>query len=183
LEALLSTGRRNKLTGQVAEHLVCAELGRRDLIATPFSGNVPTFDVIAADEFCRVVPIQVKASRSVSWRTDARDWMDLELEPKTGIQRYRGPRRLADADLIYVCVVLHAPKEGVRDRFFVLTKADVQTACIQSYSDWMNPHAWRRPKNQASFDCRYSVSQIERFENNWDLIRTRLAVGDRRVAS
>lgn len=40
----MATGRQNKLTGQLAEHLVCAELGRRGLIATPFSGNVPTFD-------------------------------------------------------------------------------------------------------------------------------------------
>jgi hypothetical protein len=51
-EAGMSRGRRNKLVGQVAE------LGRRGLIATGFAGNVPTFDVIAADEMCRTVPIQ-----------------------------------------------------------------------------------------------------------------------------
>lgn len=59
----MATGRANKLTGQIAEHLVCAERGRRDVIATPFSGNVPKFDVIAADDHCRPLPIQVKATR------------------------------------------------------------------------------------------------------------------------
>jgi hypothetical protein len=54
----MSTGRLNKLAGQIGEYLVCAELGRRGLIATPFAGNVPTFDVLATDESCRTVPIQ-----------------------------------------------------------------------------------------------------------------------------
>jgi len=57
----MSKGLSNKLAGQIGEYLVCAELGRRGLIATPFSGNVPTFDVLATDEQCLTVPIQVKA--------------------------------------------------------------------------------------------------------------------------
>lgn len=36
-------GLRNKLAGQVGEYLVCAEFGRRGLIATSFTGNVPDF--------------------------------------------------------------------------------------------------------------------------------------------
>ena len=59
----MSTGRNNKLAGQIGEFLVCAELGKRGLIATPFSGNVPAFDILAADDLCNTVPIQVKASR------------------------------------------------------------------------------------------------------------------------
>jgi hypothetical protein len=47
------------LTGQIGEYLVCAELGRCDLIATPFSGNVPSFDVLATDKSFRTVLIQV----------------------------------------------------------------------------------------------------------------------------
>ena len=61
----MSKGRDNRLAGQIGEYLVCAELGKRGLIATPFSGNVPAFDVLAADDLCRTVPIQVKASRRV----------------------------------------------------------------------------------------------------------------------
>ena len=87
-------GRNNKLTGQVGEFLVCAELGRRGLIATPFAGNVPAFDILAADELCRTVPIQVKASNSDNWPADARHWMDIEFDKDTKRQNYRGPTKI-----------------------------------------------------------------------------------------
>jgi hypothetical protein len=87
----MSTGRNNKLAGQIGEHLVCAELGRRGLIATPFSGNVPAFDILAADDLCRTVPIQVKASRSDTWPSNAQDWMDISFDPATKTQKNLGP--------------------------------------------------------------------------------------------
>ena len=77
-----SSGRNNNLMRQIGEHLVCAELGRRGITATPFSGNVPTFDVLATNAKCCTVPIQVKASSSNNWRTDTRTWMNLNLDPE-----------------------------------------------------------------------------------------------------
>ena len=85
----MSSGRLNKLAGQIGEYLVCAELGRRGLIATPFAGNVPTFDVLATDELCRTAPIEVKASRGDSWPTRADRWMNIRLNDKK--QVYSGP--------------------------------------------------------------------------------------------
>lgn len=171
----MSSGRRNQLTGQIAEHLGCAELGRRDLIATPFSGNAPAFDVIAADSRCRTAPIQVKATRGDSWPTDARLWMHLEFDAATGAQVYHGPMSIDNPELIYVCVALHVADPRGLDRFFVLTKADVQSACIESYVEWMAPRGWKRPRNPSSFDCRFAADQLARFEDNWTLIRDRLA--------
>lgn len=81
----MSTGRSNRLAGQIGEFLVCAELGRIGLIACPFAGNVPTFDVLATDEQCRTVPIQVKATRGDNWPSDARRWMILDLDPDSGV--------------------------------------------------------------------------------------------------
>jgi hypothetical protein len=45
----MAAGLNSKLTGQICEHLVTAELGlgRRGIIATPFSGNVPDIDILA----------------------------------------------------------------------------------------------------------------------------------------
>jgi hypothetical protein len=166
----MASGLSNKLAGQIGEYLVCAELGRRDLIATPFSGNVPTFDVLATDELCRTVPIQVKASRGNQWPTDARHWMKLELE--NGIQNYTGPSKLQNPELIYVCVAIGKP--GVRDRFFILAKADLQKVCVANYTGWMTTKNWRRPRNPASYDCRYDASNLAAFEDNWDLITNRL---------
>ncbi len=143
-------------------------------MATPFSGNVPLFDIVAVDADGRTLALQVKATRGDNWPTDARTWMDLDLDPGTGVQNYRGPRVLANPGLIWVCVAL-APSDDARDRFFVLTLADVQRACIASYCDWMEPHGWRRPRTQTSFDCRFSVAHIQGFENNWDLVRRALA--------
>ena len=174
----MATGRQNKLTGQVAEHLVCAELGRRGYIATPFAGNVPTFDIVAVDAACRAVPVQVKATRGNNWPTDARHWMHLDLDSDTGVQQYGGPRPLDAPELIYVLVVLRAPGDSRRDQFYILTKADVQVACVAAYTAWMEPKGWRRPRNQSSYECRYSIEHISQFENNWDLITRRLTPGD-----
>jgi hypothetical protein len=160
----VSRGRSNKLAGQIGEYLVCAELGRRGLIATPFSGNVPSFDVLATDEACRTVPIQVKASRGTSWPSDARDWMELELDTETGLQHCRGPVEIRNPDLIYVCVAI-APV-GERDRFFILTRSDLQRVCIAGYTRFMERQGWKRPRNAASYDCRYRLASIEPFEDN-----------------
>lgn len=168
----MSTGRSNKLTGQIGEYLVCAELGRRGLIATPFAGNVPTFDVLATDEQCRTVPIQVKCSKSETFPSDARNWMQIEYDPETGRQNYRCPLRIENADLIYVCVAIAAP--GSRDRFFILKKSDLQQVCIEAYSRWMVPKDWKRPRNPASFDNRYGIDGLQEFEDNWQLISERL---------
>ena len=66
-EGEMATGRSNKLVGQTGEYLVAAELSRRGLIATTFTGNVPHYDIIASNEFGMHVSVQVKASRGASW--------------------------------------------------------------------------------------------------------------------
>src|SRR3546814_7847659 len=63
----MATGKANKLTGQVGEHLVSAVLGTRGFYASPYSGNVPGFDVTAVEsETLKSFPVQVKTSRSGS---------------------------------------------------------------------------------------------------------------------
>ena len=64
----MAKGRSNKFVGQTNEYLVAAELSRRGLIATTFTGNVPPYDIIASDESGRHVSVQVKASRGTSWQ-------------------------------------------------------------------------------------------------------------------
>ncbi|MCW3100203.1 MAG: hypothetical protein JWL77_5821 [Chthonomonadaceae bacterium] len=177
----MASGRSNNLMRQVGEHLVCAELGRRGFTATPFSGNVPTFDVLATDDQCRTVPIQVKASIQVkgpsssNWRADARHWMNLQFDPQTGIQHYKGPSDIDNPDLIFVCVsVAPADSENGKDRFFILTKSDLQLACIQHYEGWMIPHGWKRPKKPECYECRYGIKEIGIHEDKWHLIQERL---------
>ena len=168
----MATGRGNTLTGQLAEHLVCAELARRGLISTTFAHNVPAFDVLAADERCRTVPIQVKATRSDSWRREASHWMKIRFDEAAKTQTFDGETELATPDLIWVCVAVAKP--GGRDRFFILREQDVQQACITNYCGYLNRKDGRRPVNWRSLDCWWEIANIERFENNWDLIVQRL---------
>ena len=169
-------GRSNTLACQVGEYLVCAELARRDVIATPFSHNVPKFDVLATDEFCRTVPIQVKASRGKKWQGDARHWMQIHYDDRWKKQIYSGPKKLETPDLIWVCVAIAAP--GDRDRFFVLTEADLQGVCERLYRCMLERIAGKRPVNPESYDLRYSVEDLTEFEDNWSLITERLAAAE-----
>ncbi len=60
------SGRATKLTGQVGEYLVAAELARRGLIATTFTGNVPHYDIIASDERGRHVGLIERPNASLT---------------------------------------------------------------------------------------------------------------------
>ncbi len=165
----MATGRDNKLTGQVGEFLACAELGKRGLIATPFAGNVPAFDVIVADQECRTCPIQVKASAGDSWRFSASHWIDISVDPVTGQQKWT---RLLDVDLPTLIYVLVSINNGGRDRFFVLTRQQLQVVCMASYCAWMDPRGWIRPRNASSFDNRVSIRSVFPFEDRWDIVRS-----------
>jgi hypothetical protein len=166
----MSSGYRNNLAKQIAEHLVCAELGRHDLLATPFSGNVPKYDVLVADDSGRALPIQVKASRRTNWQENARDWMDLEYDAQTKSQRYLGRKTLPNPDLVYVLVALAPSDSSNHDRFFVMTMADLQDCCVRHYKVDMDMRGWRRPKKPDSFHISYEIGEIEDFEDNWALI-------------
>lgn len=168
-----SKGRSNKLACQIGEFLVCAELGRRGLIATPFAGNVPAFDILVADRACNTVPIQVKATRGDNWRTDARIWMEIELDRATGTQIFLSHREIENRDLIYVHVVI-AQVDGDKDQFFILNKEQLQRVIIDQHKAWMDTKGWRRPKNPASFECRYTTKHLEPYQDNWNLIIRKL---------
>jgi hypothetical protein len=174
----MSRGRNNSLAKQIGEHLVCAELGRRGVIATPFSGNVPSFDILAADGECRTVPIQVKASTCTNWPSDARMWMRLSLNETTKIQTFLGAAEIENPELVYVHVAIAPLQSGSKDRFFVLTKLQLREVCIKRYSQWMGTIGWRRPRKHDCFECRYQIEDLEAYENNWKLIKHRLETSD-----
>ena len=169
----MASGLSNKLAGQIGEYLVCAELGRRGLIATTFTGNVPEYDLLVCDDLLRTVPIQVKTTRGNNWPSRADLWLDLEIDDKSRKQINHGPRTISNPDLIFVCVALG--KERSADRFFICRKQDIQAACIASYTRWMDPKGWIRPRNYKSLDNRYLVEDMEQFEDKWELIEEQLA--------
>ena len=164
------------LTSRLAEHLVCAELARRKLIATTFTHNVPKFDVLVADEDCRTVPLQIKATTSESWRTSADIWVNITLNNANETQVIGSDKSLMTPELIWVCVAVAAP-EG-RDRYFILTARDVQKICIANHRQLLEKCSGHRPKNWKSLDCWWDTADLKSFENNWDLIVQRLKSGN-----
>jgi hypothetical protein len=167
---MMRKGLKNKLAGQIGEYLVCAELGRRGLIATSFTGNVPEFDLIVANDTLTTIPIQVKSSRGDSWRTRINLWIDIEIDHENKQQIDRGDAEVSNPDLIYVCVCLSEVDSCDKDRFFILQKRDLQTICARNHREWMNGHDWKRPRNYQSMDGRYYVENLVPFENNWELV-------------
>ena len=168
----MATGLSNKLVGQTGEYLVCAELGRRGLIATSFTGNVPEYDLLVCDDSLRTLPIQVKTTSATSWPSDASKWLEIEIDDEEKKQINHGPKEIEYPDLVYVCVALGNSQS--EDRFFICLKSDIQDSCIAAYRRFMDPKDWKRPRNYKSLDNRYEVTDLERFENNWELIRERL---------
>lgn len=170
----MSKGLSNQLAGQVGEFLVCAELGRRGLIATSFTGNVPEFDLIVADGSLKTLPVQVKTSRGHSWPTTASRWLDVTIDEKEQKQIDQGDSVIPHPNLIYVCVLLAASESAHTDRYFILLKRDLQIICARNYRAWMSKHNWKRPKNFRSLDNRYYVADLEPFEDNWALFEQQL---------
>ncbi len=166
----VSKGLNSKLAGQIGEFLVCAELGKRGLIATCFTGNVPEFDLIVADQDLNTVPIQVKSSRSGNWPTKANLWLDIKVNHESKQQIDNGDSQITNPDLIYACVYLAKAESTDNDRYFILTKSDLQKICSENYRKWMNTIDWKRPKNYESLDNRYHLEDLEPFENNWSLV-------------
>ena len=170
----MKKGLHNKLAGQIGEYLVCAELGRRGYIATSFTGNVPEFDLIVANDHLKTIPIQVKTSRSDNWPSRSNLWIDIEIDEKNKKQIDLGDLEISNPNLIFVCVALAAPDDSARDRFFILKKSDLQTICSNNYRHWMNTISWQRPRNYKSLDNRYSVDDLLKYEKNWQLIEAAL---------
>jgi hypothetical protein len=107
-------GLSNQLTRQVGEHLVASKLGRMGYIAAPFAGNVPLFDILAANERGFSIPIQVKAiNEGSSWQYQADTFLKIDLVGKT--QVLRGKKSLLNPNLICIYVLLHPDERRVLD--------------------------------------------------------------------
>ena len=155
----MQTGLSNQLTRQVGEHLVAAKLGRMGYVASPFAGNVPLFDILAADARGFSIPIQVKAINGPSWQYSADTFLNIELVED--FQHVRGKKSLPNPDLICIYIFLQ-PDE--RDEFYIFRLRDLQERTFGLYQ------SRKRPKNPKSTHCAVWPKHLEEFRDNWGLI-------------
>lgn len=161
----MATGLSTQLTRQIGEHLVAARLGRMGYIAAPFAGNVPLFDLVAADEGGFTIPIQVKAINGFSWQYKADAFLEIEIID--GFQHVRGKKQLLNPALVCVYILL-APEER-EDEFFIFSLRDLQEHTFSVYK------SRKRPKNPTSTHCAVWPKDLTLFRNNWDLVQQSFA--------
>jgi hypothetical protein len=145
--------------------LVASKLGRMGLIAAPFAGNVPLFDLLAADESGISIPIQVKAVNGPSWQYSADTF--LEIKHVKGKQFFHGKKLLLNPDLICIYIFLHEEEQS--DEFFIFRLRDLQEITLKNYFGHSKSRV--RPKNPTTTHCALYPKDIEKFRNKWDLIK------------
>ncbi len=160
-----TTGREMQLTRQIGEHLVAAELGRRGYVATPFSGNIPMFDLLVADFQGRAVPIQVKAINGPSWQFNVDKFLTVEIVDNE--QFVRGKIELPNHHLLCIFVFI---REAGKDEFYIFRLGDLQDHFAGSYK------GGRRPRNPMSMHCAIWPKDLEKYRDNWGLIESSLSL-------
>jgi hypothetical protein len=166
----MATGRSNKLVGQTGEYLVAAELSRRGLIATTFTGNVPHYDIIASDESGRHVSVQVKSASGSSWQLgDITRFCEISFEGKRQIvgNKIRCPvRRL-------VVVLVKIEGDG-RDRFYILTWNKLRDLMVNQRVKFLQKHGGIRPKNWKSLHSAIFEKELQRYLDKWETVEQNL---------
>ena len=163
----MATGRSMQLTKQIGEYLVSAELCRRGLIATTFTGNVPGFDVLVTDEYFKTLPIQVKTIRGGSWQFDAKKFMEISMFGDK--QEIKGKTKLLDPNLIYVFVRLRGKKRN-EDEFYICREKDVQDIAFREYTEWLATYHGVRPNKPESTHCSVKSEYLKNYRDKWETI-------------
>lgn len=155
----MKQGYSTQLTRQIGEHLVVAKLGRMGIVATPFAGNVPDYDILASDLSGHSMPIQVKAINGPSWQFKVTTFLEIEFDGEKQI--VRGKKAVPNPGLVYVFVLLRPDEQ---DGFFVLTMADLQDRFLAHYKGGV------RPRNPKSTHCAIWPKELAKYRDNWKLI-------------
>ncbi len=164
----MASGLGTQLTGKVGEHLVTAELARRGILATPFSGSVPGIDILAYANHV-AAPIQVKAidlEHGDSWQFDVRRF--LQIEKTDTEQIIHGTNQDLDRELICIFVAL---KGGLGDAEFYICKY----GWLQDY--FLDHYKGRKvPQNIDSFHCAIWKKDMAAHSGKWSVVEDRFGV-------
>lgn len=166
----MATGRSNKLVGQTGEYLVAAELSRRGLIATTFTGNVPHYDIIASNEDGKHVSVQVKASRGSSWQFgDITHFCEISFKGKNQIV---GTSKRCPVKRLVVVFVMIDPKGA--DRYYVLTWRKLRDIMVSGHKAYLARHNSMRPQKWVSLHSAISEKLLKPHKDKWTIVEKNL---------
>jgi hypothetical protein len=166
----VSRGRNNKIVGQTGEYLVAAELSRRGLICTTFTGNVPHYDIIASNEAGDHISVQVKASMSDSWQFgDISNFCEINFK---GTQQSVGKNKNCPVkNLVVVFVKVDRARQ---DEFYILPWEELREVLVANHNNYLAKHAGVRPKNHSSLHVGVRSEDLLRYRDDWALIQKQL---------
>jgi hypothetical protein len=166
----MATGIETKLTGQIGEHLVSAILGTKGYYASPYSGNVPGFDITAVQsESLKSFPLQVKTSTNGSLIQSQIDkWCEHSLD-KNNFQKLGNLKKLKHPDMIWVIVRL-ANENIANSSFFLCREAQIQEKIVNRYREFMERHDYRRPNGGGSKQAVLDIKDLIEFKDNWKIL-------------
>ena len=166
----MATGRSNKLVGQTGEYLVAAELSRRGLIATTFTGNVPHYDIIASDEAGRHVSVQVKAGRGASWQFgNITQYCDIRFDGKrqvVGDMKACPVRRLV---VIFVKI-----EDDGNDRYYIVTWQRLRDLLVRGHKAFLARHDGVRPQRWDSLHSAIYEKTLRPYRDRWITVEKNL---------
>lgn len=154
-----------QLAGQIGESLVVAELGRREIVATAFAGNVPDIDLLAY-KGGKTLHLQVKAWRNGSVSVNATRFLNISFDGNR--QFVNGLADDLDEDLVYVFVNI-ADVAG-QDIFYVLRQGDLARSLLAGYVEFLDKHNGIRPRSPSSTHAAVGMKHPQDYEDNWVLI-------------
>jgi hypothetical protein len=160
---------KTNLIGQFGEHLVVAELARREIVASTLAGNVPDVDVLAYFDG-KTVAIQVKTvgeSKNAFHRV-ASNYLDIEFDGTRQI--VRGKLKDVNRDRLVVAIVIG--KKYGEDNFYILNEGWIQDLIFSDYTAYLKKHNGIRPRNPESYHTGFSEKDLldAGIGANWDLI-------------
>ena len=155
----MATALSIQLTAKTGEHLVTAELARRGIMATPFSGNVPEIDILGYANHI-AIPIQVKAINGISWQFDVKKFLDVKIFGSE--QKVNGLNPHLKRDLSCIFVVLG---ERLADaEYYVFKYGWLQDYFRERYK------GRRAPNNINSFHCAVWKKDMARHLGKWGIV-------------
>ena len=155
-------------SGRCGEHIVCAELLRRGIVATTFSGNMPDFDILTPSHKVQVKTTTEKGKKDETWPIGNADkWLKFDEELlKREIQRILGKQERDDKDYIFVFVLLGG-KYG-KDRFFILKQPEVQDIIYNRYiGKCKEEYEGYKVRRRKSTYANVHLFQLEPYEDKW----------------
>ena len=163
----METGRSNKLVAQTGEYLVAAELSRRGLIATTFTGNVPHYDIIASNEAGKHVSVQVKASRGSSWQfSDITCFCEIFFKGKRQVV---GPLKQCPVQRLIVIFVRIDPDGS--DNYYILTWRRLRDLVVRGHKAYLARHDGMRAQKWDSFHGAISEKTLRPYKDRWQTVK------------